>query len=148
LNADLSGPLGQALRSRGKIRQQGEGPSVDSASNLRGLSTPVALHYESAFCLSFATLTAFLDQHYTFDFTLAQTRLRLRRTGADGQSFWSDCEWGWQDERQRTKQTNTGANAKQEANRDNEAKSAQTKSHQTIKIANSWPCPGWTERAL
>ena len=43
------------------------------------------------------------------------------------------AKWGWAHERQRTKQANTGANAKQEANRDNEAKSAQTKSRQTIK---------------
>jgi hypothetical protein len=36
-------------------------------------------------------------------------------------------------ERQRTKQTNTGVQVKKEADRDNEAKSAQTKKYQTIK---------------
>ena len=40
-------------------------------------------------------------------------------------------EWGLH-ERQRTKQTNTGVEVKKEADRDNEAKSAQTKKHQTI----------------
>jgi hypothetical protein len=37
----------------------------------------------------------------------------------------NDFEWGLH-ERQRTKQTNTGVEVKKEADRDNEAKSAQT----------------------
>jgi hypothetical protein len=52
------------------------------------LAAPLVAPYEgSDFCLSFATLTVFLHKIYAFDFTLAKTRLSLRRTGADGQSF-------------------------------------------------------------
>ena len=58
-----------------------------SISRLGGLSALGALHYQSVFCLSFATLPVFLDKIHAFDFTPAKTRLSVRRTGADGQSF-------------------------------------------------------------
>ena len=53
-----------------------------------------APRHEGTFCLRFATLTVFLDKIYAFDFTLAKTRLSLRRTGADGQSFEAIYEMG------------------------------------------------------
>ena len=81
---------------------------------------------EPVFCLSFATLAVFLGRNYTFDSTLTQTRLSLRRTGlTDNTVLSNDFEWGLH-ERQRTKQTNTGVEVKKEADRDNEAKSTQT----------------------
>jgi hypothetical protein len=46
-----------------------------------------APRYEGTFCLRFATLTVFLDKTCGFDFPLAKTRLSLRGTGADWQSF-------------------------------------------------------------
>jgi len=58
-----------------------------SISRLGGLPPRGALHYQSVFCLSFATLPVFLDKTCAFDFTPAKTRLSLRGTGADEQSF-------------------------------------------------------------
>jgi hypothetical protein len=51
---------------------------------------------------------------------------------ADGHSFVERFSSGVYIERQRTKQTNTGAEVKKEADRDNEAKSAQAKNYQSI----------------
>ena len=59
----------------------------EEATHAKLTAPLVAPHHGSAFCLSFATLTVFLHKIYAFDFTLAKTRLSLRRTGADGQSF-------------------------------------------------------------
>jgi len=53
-------------------------------------------------------------------------------TGADRLSFEAICERGSEHESQRTRQATTGACAQQEANRDNEAKSAQAKGRQAI----------------
>lgn len=70
-------------------------------------------------------------QNYASDSTLTRTRPSLQRTGADGHIvLWNDFRVGLH-ERQRTKQTNAGVEVKKEADRDNEAKSAQTKKHQT-----------------
>jgi hypothetical protein len=62
--------------------------------------------------------------------------------GRTDNRFDAIIEWGWKHERQRTRQANTGANAKQEANRDNEAKSAQAKSRKTIKSRIPGQAPG------
>ena len=64
------------------------------------------------------------------------------RPGRTDNRFDAIIEWGWKHERQRTRQANTGANAKQEANRDNEAKSAQAKSRKTIKSRIPGQAPG------
>jgi hypothetical protein len=107
-----------------------------------GSITGVNLGWTPLHCLSFATLTVFLDKIYAFDFTLAKTRLSLRGTGADGQSLEAIYEMGLGHERRRTKQANAGAKAKQEANSDNEAKIAQTKGGQTTKSRFPGQGPG------
>jgi hypothetical protein len=110
-------------------------PNAETKTPLRPSSR---MRREPVFCLSFATLAVFLGRNYTFDSTLTQTRLSLRRTGlTDNTVLWNDFEWGLH-ERQRAKQTDTGVEVKKEADRDNEAKSAQTN-----QWADSWPSSGF-----
>jgi len=91
-------------------------------------------------CLSFATLTVFLHKICAFDFTLAKTRLSLRRTtGADGQSFWCDYRMGletWETTNQASEYRRQRQTRSKPRQWSEERSSQKPQNHQ---IADSWP---------
>jgi hypothetical protein len=103
---------------------------LDAAQHLGAVIPFAQILAACVLCFSFATLMVFPDQNYSFDSTSTRTRPIFEGRTILLKLFASG---GWQHERQQTKETNTGTNAKQEAHRDHEAKSAQSQNHQTIK---------------